>query len=217
MSCDSDNVILPCIATVFFIDNLKVSLQQTSILYSRHIGLFTMKNQLMFIVGSSMAYSNINCIIILLYCVNGSRSMEIQYESSVISDSHFLFGQAMNIHDLLASGLNLLFLADSELIHGTVYDRAYLYVRVQHTSFVNNKGQYGNFFAVFELSILLVYVDIDFKNLSVVSDDNFPGLVIHEYCTLSHDSNIYINLVECTLVGSCVVIEVNSNTIDYGT
>ena len=114
MSCDSDHVILLRIATVFFVDNPKVSLQQTSILYSQHIDLFTMKNQLMFIIGSSLAYNKINCIIILLYYVNGNRSMEIdeiQYESSVISDSHFLFGQAMNIqcHDLLASGLNLTF------------------------------------------------------------------------------------------------------------
>ena len=61
---------------------------------------------------------------------------------------------------------------------------------MQHTSFVNNKGQYGNFFVVFELVVLFVDVRVAFKNLSVVSDDNFPGLVIHEYHTLSRDSNI---------------------------
>ena len=66
LSCDSDHAILPCIATVFFIDNSNVSVQRTTILHSQHIGLFTIKNNKMSIVGSLMAYNNINGIIIIL-------------------------------------------------------------------------------------------------------------------------------------------------------
>ena len=43
ISCDSELMILPCIATIFFIDNLEVTMQQTIILRSQHVGLFTIK------------------------------------------------------------------------------------------------------------------------------------------------------------------------------
>ena len=66
-----------------------------------------------------------------------------EVESSVISESCFLFGQAMNVSDSLASGLNLLLLV-MVLIEDT--HQTALHIQVHHTSFVNNKGQYRNFF-----------------------------------------------------------------------
>ena len=218
LSCDSEYAILPCIATIFFIDNSNVTLQQTSILYSRHIGLFTMKNSLMSIIGSLMAYNNINCII--YYVKARHESMQVgETDSSVILDSHFLFGQAMNMSDSLASGLNLFYWAKT---HATseyellFYTAAHLHLQVQNTSFVNNKGQYGNFFIVYCISIEYIDVDIVIKNLSVVSDGNFPGLVIHDYGTfVGRSSAVYISVVESTLVGSCVVILGDSTESDY--
>ena len=74
-------------------------------------------------------------------------------------------------------------------------------------SFVNNKGQYGNVFFGYLVSFYWIYVNIVIKHLSVVSKDNFPGLVIHEYSNfVDIIGSVHTSITECTLVGSCVVI-----------
>ena len=224
MSCDSDHTGLPCIATIVFINNSDVSMLQTTILYSQHIGLFTFKNNRLSIAGSLMAYNvnNVNCIVCYLststemfdqlFLLDPDITEEL-VNNSIISDSHFLFGQATNVSDTLASGLNLLVLVNgraAEHENHIVDFRPYLRILVQHTVFVNNKGQYGNFFfgAFISVPLIQIYNFMIFKNLSVISDDNFPGLVIHEYDTHETDQILYRSyyIEKCIFVGSCVVI-----------
>ena len=127
-SCDSDHVIVPCIATIVFCDNSNVSMQKITILHSRHIGLFSIKNSMMSIVSNLMAYNNINCIMIL-YHMNNMMDSEItesdETDGCIISDSRFLLGQAMNMSDSLASGLNLFLLVDTSASIGISIQSTY--------------------------------------------------------------------------------------------
>ena len=103
-------------------------------------------------------------------------------DSCIISDSHFLLCQAMNMSYSLASGLNLFLLVDTIFNQYNSYN-IHLHVVILHTSFVNNKGHYGNFLFVLYASLSNTDVGIIIKNLSVVSNSNFPGLVIY-YMTM---------------------------------
>ena len=150
--------------------------------------------------------------------MNTKNNREIdEADSCVISHSHFLFGQAMNVSDSLASGLNLYFLAHTRAagLKSNMHVK-YLHIQVQHTSFVSNKGQFGNLFFVSHVSLNFMEVDVVIKNLSVVSDSNFPGLVMHDYGTfVGRSSIVNISIVECMLVGSCVVILGDSKSDDH--
>lgn len=214
-SCDSDHIILPCIATIFFCNNSNVALQETTILYSQHIGFLSIKNSVTVIISSLMAYNNINCIIYYVNTKAFDSIMDIingdddDNSGCTISDSQFLFGQANYASDSLASGLNL-FLYDPYIAH--------FYIHVEYTSFVNNRGQHGNFFFIIYASLSFMELDIVIKHLSVeVSYDNsFPGLVIHDYGTFLDEHSIAsISVVESVLMGSCVVIVGDPRSDDH--
>ena len=222
-SCDLESLILPCIATIFLIDNPEVTMQHTAILHSQHIGLFTVKNGLMVIVSSLMAYNNINCISYVN--TNMHTPLDGAYETIII-ESSFLFGRATNVSDSLASGLNIFLLVDTlyvrekranaataQAVYGLIDHKrqpSTSYVKVLNTSFVNNQGHHGNFYLVVYVFTMDFEVGVVIKNLSAVSDVNYPGLVVYVNGIGSILTMIHIE--ECTFLGCCMILLNQENT-----
>ena len=129
-SCDANTNSFPACFTFFAsFRNRNLSLYETSILYSKGVGIFSLDDKELDIHKSILAYNQINCIAFVLDTTNTNIN---------IIQSRIEFGQ-MKLHRFnFASGMNLFVQVhkDTHTIHLT------------DTILKNNRGTYGNFHLV---------------------------------------------------------------------
>ena len=191
-----EQAMLPCIATLFLVNNKAIYVQQTAILHSQHIGILAVKNPGMTIKGLTTAFNSINAIIYVNLLNNYT-------DNTTISDCSFTYGQSTNIR--LSSGLNL------GIETYPLSQKSVSCTKLANFTFENNKG--GNFFLdirYFDLAILY----FSLRNMSVISEYPYPtnGLVLHfdtHFADCGHpdhdinDFKLYIE--DATFQGTCMV------------
>ena len=181
-SCKSADI--PCRATIFFINNEIITLKNIKILYSEHIGVFTIKNPGLGITECDITYNDINCVI-YVFMPNE--------EDVIISHSHITFGQTKS--SLLGSGLNLFIHADGWT------SRRSCYIYVTSTVLANNTaGSHGNFYLDAFSYDKKVYVFI--INVSIIADHNLAndGLVIQHSQSIDNIISVEDSILEACCV-----------------
>ena len=158
-SCDAATNSFPaCYAFLTSFENKKVSIHETSILYSKGVGIISLNDKFRGLVISNtlLAYNQINCITFIL-------SIDSSSTGFYILQSRIEFGQ-LNSHNFkFAAGLNL-------FVH--VYKKNHD-IRLTDVTLVNNRGAYGNFYMeVRALSLSYdredIYLDILISNMTSI-------------------------------------------------
>ena len=188
-SCElvNDNVHHPaCYAFLVNYDSKEITIHQTSISYSRGVGIFSLDNNGLEISKTVLAYNQINCInYMLLDTTNTTFNM---------SYSRIEFGQIESYYGFeFASGINLFVHLNNETHN----------ISLTNVTLANNRGTHGNFYmAVHCLSMSDMDIDIDINilitnisSIQTVKSIALPGIVIKYDIRLDNDRALHGTLL----------------------
>lgn len=218
-SCDALNI-FPCCITIAIIDIGKISMHQTTVLYSKGVGILILRHTSLNISDSILAHSSINCIIYL--------SNSLKNTSTTLSSNHMLIGREHSFN--LASGLNIISVSISLISNR--FDR----INVKNNTFMNNSAPKGNFYlqiyrgaechnlagvkiaitnntiktTIATLGITMEYIIYDNLPLAFLLKQRYAS-IIWPQCIQPHTSEketpVTIIIENSYIEGSCVIIK----------
>ena len=211
-SCELENHIL-CYSLFASFSNTEISLNRTTIIHSKGIGVLGIVNEFFSILDSLLAYNEVNCIYFVMDALVTSTGT-----SFIMSDTYILFGMAKNFN--LASGLNL-FILVNEQSHN---------ISLTSITLKNNRAKLGNFYISFindnhtPLDLIEFDVNIWIRDLtSIQRSEMMAGIVVEFnvefesniscFCNLTSKlQRINIVLQDSSFIGSCASIKTLSNS-----
>ena len=150
--------------------NTNVTIHQTSIVYSRGVGVYMYNNSDFDISNIFLAHNEINCMIFIADAGNTYSSL---------SDIKIMSGQIIANSFNLSSGLNLFV-----EVMGREHD-----VIITNITLANNRAPYGNFYMsvyFYESTSININILIDAMT-SIQTEELMPGMVVKYYILLERD------------------------------
>ena len=164
-----------CYTSLASFGNVKISLDRTTISYSKGIGVLGLDNKDFSVSNSHLVHNKVNCVnfVMDVFTIGSSFNM---------SDSHVSSGRAEDLN--LAAGVNLFVLIDRYYLHN---------ISLTDVTLENNEAKQGNFYLFVSINAIsneIVDINVLIKDLtSVQNDEMMPGIVVNFNVDLDYVDN----------------------------